>query len=158
MAHRKSRQACGEGRTLCLRAIHSAPAGNPPFITCPERSAKSFRRHGQAPYSDSPRSFGTAHGLLSIAPCRFDASFVAGFVANDPSQMYAIVPKRALVANPREGTSMRWKCRKRVLHLQIAAHGNGRTKETNRHTRHDQDDRDPRRHSPRKLKREKLQA
>ena len=51
-----------------------------PAVFRSERSVKSAKRHGQAPCSDSPRSCGTARGLLSMAPCGFDASFVEGCV------------------------------------------------------------------------------
>ena len=45
---------------------------------CSERGVKSFRRHGQVPRSDSPRSRGSVRGVLSMAPCGFDASFGEG--------------------------------------------------------------------------------
>ena len=54
-------------------------------IPRPERSDKSFRRHGQAPYSNSPRSCGTARPL-SMAPYGFGA-YLGGGVA------YGVAPR-----------------------------------------------------------------
>ena len=88
MANRRTRVWCGRVPGPCF------------LCACPERNVKSFRRHGQAPCSNSPRSCGTARGAC---PWRLaDLTFLSRRAANRDAT--------GLKAYPHEGQTYGWGC------------------------------------------------